>query len=68
MRIEKQKDSYGESTVEKFSNRERNLEKRIGDEKEISKLLKKAGMKIQNFMDEIFLKNENVNPGPRKYK
>jgi hypothetical protein len=54
--------------VEKFSNRERNLEKRIGDEKEISKLLKKAGMKIQNFMDEIFLKNENVNPGPRKYK
>jgi hypothetical protein len=34
--------------------------------KKYPKLFKKAGMKIQNFMDEIFLKEENVNPGPRK--
>ena len=56
-----------ESVMKKFSNRWGNLGKGVRDEKEASNLFSDVGMDL-SFVDEIFLKRENVNTQLKIYK
>jgi hypothetical protein len=46
--------------VEELLSRERDLKERVGDKKEISRIVYKRRYEI-DFMDEIFFRRENVN-------